>query len=172
MNTRKVAFGKVEPMEAKLASELPTSGQWQYEPKWDGFRCMVFRRNAEIQLQAKSGKSLTRYFPEIVAAFAPLAPKHFVIDGELLIPAGKTLSFDALQMRLHPAQSRIDRLALETPALFMAFDLLVDEAGADFRDAPLTERRRALERLQTFWSDPSLKAITVFTRKQRCQGMA
>ena len=135
----------LEPMEAKLVSELPTTGRWQFEPKWDGFRCVIFRHGAEVILQAKSGKPLTRYFPEIVAAIAGLKPKRFVLDGELLIPVGKILSFDALQMRLHPAQSRIDRLAKETPALFMAFDLLEDESGKNFQPQDLSTRRAALD---------------------------
>src|ERR1700761_5608960 len=138
-------FGHLEPMEAKLVAELPTTGQWQFEPKWDGFRCLFFRKGADVRLKAKSGKPLTRYFPEIVAAFAALKPKRFIVDGELLIPKGKTLSFDALQMRLHPAQSRIDRLSKETPALFMAFDL-IEEDGKDHRDENLISRRGALER--------------------------
>jgi ATP-dependent DNA ligase len=102
-------------MEAKLVDSLPASGAWQFEPKWDGFRCLAFREAAKILLIAKSGKELTRYFPEIVAAFASLRPKHFILDGELLIPIDDNLSFDALQMRLHPAQSRIERLSRRRP---------------------------------------------------------
>jgi ATP-dependent DNA ligase len=132
-------------MEAKLVAKLPTEGHWQFEPKWDGFRCLVFRNDAEIILQAKSGKPLTRYFPEIATAFAVLKPKQFIIDGELLIPVGERLSFDALQMRLHPAQSRIDRLSRETPALFMAFDLLEDDVGTNYLTEKLGARRAALE---------------------------
>src|SRR5829696_6726937 len=109
MAKRKATLRRLAPMEAKLVSDLPTTGLWQYEPKWDGFRCLVFRHDAEVILQAKSGKPLTRFFPEIYAAFGALQPKRFVLDGELLIPIGKRLSFDALQMRLHPAKSRIDR---------------------------------------------------------------
>ena len=157
-------FGHMEPMEAKLVAELPTAGQWQFEPKWDGFRCLVFRNGADVRLQAKSGKPLTRYFPEIAAAFATLKPKRFVVDGELLIPKGKTLSFDALQMRLHPAQSRIDRLSKETPALFMAFDL-IEEDGKDYRDENLISRRGALEKFfQGLGRQPHLK-LSPFSRK-------
>jgi ATP-dependent DNA ligase len=145
MAKHKTRPASLEPMEAKLVSELPTTGRWQFEPKWDGFRCLVFRRDTEILLQAKSGKPLTRYFPEIAAAMAGLKGRHFVLDGELLIPVGKSLSFDALQMRLHPAQSRIDRLSRETPALFMAFDLLEDEGGKSLLAEDLAARRAALE---------------------------
>jgi ATP-dependent DNA ligase len=135
----------LRPMEARLVDALPEEAGWQFEPKWDGFRCLVFKTGKTVALMAKSGKPLTRYFPEIVAAFADTKPDHFILDGELLIPVGKTLSFDALQMRLHPAQSRIDKLSRETPALFMAFDILADDTGRSYLDAPLRERRAALE---------------------------
>src|SRR5579871_2227588 len=120
---------RLRPMEAKLVDELPRTGSWQFEPKWDGFRCLVFRHNNKVELMAKSGKPLARFFSEIVAAFLAVKSKQFILDGELLIAVGKTLSFDALQIRLHPAQSRINRLAAETPALFMAFDILADDEG-------------------------------------------
>src|SRR5579871_18122 len=136
---------KLRPMEAKLVDALPTEGDWQFEPKWDGFRCLASRSGKAVQLMAKSGKPLSRYFPEIVAAFAAINPDDFILDGELLIPVGKSLSFDALQMRLHPAQSRIDKLSTETPALFMAFDILADDKGISYLDTPLQERRAALE---------------------------
>src|SRR6185312_4155603 len=100
----------------------------------------------KIELIAKSGKPLTRFFPEIVAAFAAGKAASFILDGELLIAVGKALSFDSLQMRLHPAQSRIDKLAKETPALFMAFDILADDQGRTYLDEPLQTRRQALER--------------------------
>jgi ATP-dependent DNA ligase len=132
-------------MEAKLVEALPEAGAWQFEPKWDGFRCLVFRDGKTVQLRAKSSKPLSRYFPEIVSAFATVKPDHFILDGELLIPVGHTLSFDALQMRLHPAQSRISKLSTETPALFMAFDILADDTGETYLDRPLRERRAALE---------------------------
>src|SRR5690349_10564406 len=96
----------VQPMEAKLVDTLPEGSGWQFEPKWDGFRCLAFRDGAQVELRAKSGKPLARYFPEVVAAIRALPLKHFIIDGELVIPTGKSLSFDALQMRLHPAESR------------------------------------------------------------------
>jgi ATP-dependent DNA ligase len=135
------------PMEARLVAELPegTAGRWQFEPKWDGFRCIAQRQGERVELHGKSGKPLARYFPEIVAALLELKTQRFVLDGELLIPVGRTLSFEALQMRLHPAQSRITRLACATPALFMVFDLLQSDAQVWLHE-PLSQRRAALER--------------------------
>ena len=111
-------------MEALLAAELPEGAGWQFEPKWDGFRCLARRDGAEITLTSKSGKPLARYFPEVVAMLAAVKETRFVVDGELIIPLGDALSFDALQLRLHPAESRVRRLAGETPAELMLFDLL------------------------------------------------
>ena len=133
-------------MEAKLVTELPEEPGWQFEPKWDGFRCLAFRAGREVDLRAKSGKPLARYFPEVVAMLAALKPSPFVIDGELAIPVGGTLSFDALQMRIHPAESRIKKLAAETPAILILFDMLLDTKGNSLIEAPLTKRRAALER--------------------------
>ena len=135
------------PMEAKLAEALPDGGGWQFEPKWDGFRCVVFRNGDEVELQSKSGKPLARYFPEIVEAALAMAADRFVVDGELVIPLGGALSFDALQMRLHPAATRIAKLSRETPAQLMLFDCLADTDGADLRPKPLAERRATLERI-------------------------
>ena len=104
------------PMEALLVSEIPTGDQWEYEPKWDGFRCLAFRDRENVELQSKSGQTLTRYFPEIVEALLNLKPKQFVIDGELVIPSGDGLSFDELLQRIHPAASRVTKLSQETPA--------------------------------------------------------
>jgi len=151
-------------MEARLVSELPKGGGWQFEPKWDGFRCVALRNGKEIELRAKSGKPLTRYFPDIAAALGGLSAKRFVLDGELLIPLGGSLSFDALQMRLHPAQSRIDRLARETPAIFMLFDLLEDEKGNGYVDRPLTDRRAALEAFHAKYGSQALR-LSPFTRE-------
>ena len=137
----------LRPMEAKLVSELPGDGAWQFEPKWDGFRCLAFRDRDSIALHAKSGKPLTRYFPEIVAALSGLSAKRFIVDGELLIPVGGSLSFDALQLRLHPAQSRVERLSRETPALLMLFDMIEDPKGNALIAEPLSARRKALEKL-------------------------
>src|SRR5262245_22483470 len=116
----------IEPMEAKLVPELPGDPGWQFEPKWDGFRCLAFRAGPQIDLRAKSGKPLARYFPEIVTMLKDLRQAQFVIDGELAIPIDGTLSFDALQMRIHPAESRIKKLAVETPAALILFDMLLD----------------------------------------------
>src|SRR6478672_6465801 len=112
------------PMEALLAAELPDGEGWQFEPKWDGFRCLARRDGAEVTLTSKSGKPLARYFPEVVEMLAGLKAKRFTIDGELIIPVGDALSFDALQLRLHPAESRVRKLSVETPAELMVFDLL------------------------------------------------
>jgi ATP-dependent DNA ligase len=135
------------PMEAKLVDDLPTEAGWQYEPKWDGFRCLVFRDGDKVDLRSKSGKPLGRYFPEITDTFLGTKLDRYVIDGELLIAQGKAFSFDALQMRLHPAESRIRKLAKETPASFTAFDVLVDSDGISLIEQPLKKRRAALERL-------------------------
>ena len=136
---------KSPPMEAQPASELPAGPDLHYEPKWDGFRCLAFRDNDKIDLESKSQKPLTRYFPELVAELASLKPKKFVIDGEIVIPVDGGLSFDNLLMRIHPAESRVRKLSQETPSVFIVFDLLVDEHGRSLIDLPLRERRRALE---------------------------
>src|ERR1700710_2882566 len=107
----KAPFTVAAPMEARSAEALPVGAGWWFEPKWDGFRCLAFRDGDAVILQAKSGKSLTRYFPEVVASLAAVPARRFALDGELLIDEPDAYSFDALQMRLHPAQSRIDRLA-------------------------------------------------------------
>lgn len=155
----------IAPMEAKLVEALPTTGKWQFEPKWDGFRCLAVRRGSSVVLQGKSGKPLTRYFPEIAAAMISVKPRHFVLDGELLIPVGNTLSFEALQMRLHPAQSRIDRLSRETPALFMAFDLLEDEAGHSLLAENLSVRRAALEAFYGSMGPQARLRLSPYSRK-------
>lgn len=133
------------PMEALLAAELPQGEGWQYEPKWDGFRCLARRDGDEVTLTSKSGKPLARYFPEVVEMLRGTKAKRFLLDGELIIPVGDALSFDALQLRLHPAESRIRKLSKETPAELMAFDLLGLE-GKSLLSRPLAERRSALER--------------------------
>src|SRR6476659_5489306 len=117
------------PMEALSVDEVPVGPEWQYEPKWDGFRCLVFRDGDTISLQSKSGKPLTRYFPDVVEMVRALKPRHFVLDGEIVVPEGKVFSFDALLQRIHPAASRIQKLAKETPALLIVFDLLADPDG-------------------------------------------
>lgn len=136
----------IAPMEALLAEELPRGPGWQYEPKWDGFRCIAVRDGGEVELWSKSGKPLGRYFPEIAEMFGRLKARRFVIDGELLIASHGSIAFDALQLRLHPAASRVARLAKETPAMFMAFDCLL--SGRKMLAAkPLEQRRTELERL-------------------------
>ena len=135
----------IEPMEAKLVEHLP-EGDWQYEPKWDGFRCLAFRAGDDVDLKAKSGKPLARYFPEMVATLKSLKVRSFVLDGELAIVRGGEFSFDALLQRIHPAESRIKRLAAETPAIFVLVDMLLDASGKSLIEAPLTERRAALEK--------------------------
>lgn len=132
-------------MEAKSVGEIPTGREWQYEPKWDGFRCVAFRDGARVDLRSKAGKPLGRYFPEIVAALLGLNAKKLVIDGELAIPVAGKLDFDQLLQRIHPAESRVKKLSTETPAVFIVFDLLVDEKGKALVEQPLTIRRKALE---------------------------
>ena len=135
------------PMEAKLVDALPEEPGWRFEPKWDGFRCLAFRAGEEVELRAKSGKPLGRYFPEMVAALRALPVERFVIDGELTIAVNGELSFDALQMRLHPAESRVRKLAAETPATLVLFDCLMDAKGGSVAEDPLTKRRAELEAL-------------------------
>src|SRR6188508_2668390 len=106
----------LEPMEAKLVDEIPEGPEWQYEPKWDGFRCLAFRDGDEVYLQSKSGQPLSRYFPEVVEVIRSLEAKRFVLDGEIAIPVGEKLSFDDLLLRIHPAASRVQKLSKATPA--------------------------------------------------------
>jgi len=123
-------------MEALSADEVPKGKNWQYEPKWDGFRCLVFRDGRKVELQSKSGQSLTRYFPELVSAVTALKAKRFVLDSEIVVPRGQAFSFDDLLQRIHPAESRVKRLAAETPALLIVFDLLAgDEALRSWRSS-------------------------------------
>jgi len=112
-------------MEAKLVDTLPREPGWQFEPKWDGFRCLAFKSGDAVALQAKSGKPLTRYFPEVAEAVRNAPFQRLVIDGELAMPVGDSISFDSLQLRLHPAESRIGKLSKETPAIFIWFDCLL-----------------------------------------------
>src|SRR3954467_14301724 len=133
------------PMDALLVAEIPSGDEWQYEPKWDGFRTLVFRDGTKIELQSKKGQPLARYFPEVVEAVGKLAAKKFVLDGELVIPQDNSLSFDALLQRIHPSESRIKKLLKETPAVLILFDMLVDTDGKLLADQPLKVRRKALE---------------------------
>jgi ATP-dependent DNA ligase len=134
------------PMEARSVDEIPSGEGWQYEPKWDGFRCLAFRDGDEIFLQSKAGQPLARYFPDVVRALGELKGKKFILDGELAIPVEGALSFDELQLRLHPAASRVQKLAAAHPAIFIAFDLLAGTDGKSLLRLPLEERRVQLEK--------------------------
>jgi ATP-dependent DNA ligase len=133
------------PMEAKLVDEIPSGARWQYEPKWDGFRCLVFRDGDEVVLQSKAGQPLGRYFPELVEAVRALKPDRFILDGEIVIELDGHLSFDDLLQRIHPAASRIAKLSKSTPSTLLAFDLLLDAKGKQFVAEPLEARREHLE---------------------------
>jgi len=143
------------PMEAKLAEAIPDGAGWQFEPKWDGFRCLAFRDGGEVELMSKSGKPLGRYFPEIVEALRALKERRFVLDGELVLPVGDVLSFAALQLRLHPAASRIEKLSRETTAQLLLFDAL-RMGKRTLADAPLSERRAGLELFMAAAAGPRL----------------
>ncbi len=134
------------PMEARLAEALPADEGWQYEPKWDGFRCLAFKSGGDVDLRAKSGKPLARFFPDVVERVRAMRAKQFVLDGELIIVERGALSFEALQMRLHPAASRVAKLAAAQPAQLMLFDCLAHGARTLLK-APLTSRRAALEKV-------------------------
>jgi ATP-dependent DNA ligase len=147
------------PMEAKLVEELPTDGGWQFEPKWDGFRCLLFKSGNDVDLRAKSGKPLSRYFPDVVARVRAMPQTRFVLDGELVIVDNGTFSFEALQMRLHPASSRVAKLAEAQPAQVLLFDCLHD-GRRSLLDKPLLERRAALEKLYRKTSSIQLSPYT------------
>jgi len=132
-------------MEARSVDAIPRGAEWQYEPKWDGFRCLLSRRGNTVDLRSKSGEDLGRYFPELVAAALRLKAASFLLDGEIVVPHGRTFSFDDLLQRIHPAASRIRKLAGETPALFVAFDLLATGTDCELAAKPLSRRRPALE---------------------------
>jgi ATP-dependent DNA ligase len=135
----------VKPMLAKAATKLPVGDDMYYEPKWDGFRCIIFRDGDEVELGSRNERPLTRYFPEVVAAAKANLPEKCVVDGEIVVPRGDRLHFEDLLQRIHPAQSRVDLLAEQTPASFVAFDLLA--LGAEsLLEAPFAERRERLER--------------------------
>jgi ATP-dependent DNA ligase len=138
-------------MEAQTAMRIPEGPEWQFEPKWDGFRALVFRDGDDVQFQSKSGQSLARYFPELVDAVHSLKPRSFVLDGEIVIADGQALAFDKLLQRIHPAASRIAKLAKETPAELIVFDLLVNDKAESLIALPLRERRKALESFQKIY---------------------
>jgi ATP-dependent DNA ligase len=145
-------------MEALSVEEVPRGPQWQYEPKWDGFRCLAFRDGDKVTLQSKAGKPLTRYFPDVVEAVLEIPARTFVLDGEIVVPDGEGFSFDALLQRIHPAASRIQKLAHETPALLIAFDLLAD-GEAVLTNEVLPVRRKRLEAFakQNFARSPRIR---------------
>lgn len=136
-------------MEARSVAEIPTADGWLYEPKWDGFRCLAFKDDGDIELMSKSGKPLTRYFPDVVATLMSIRAPRFVLDGEIVVALGGTLSFDALLQRIHPAASRVTKLATEHPASLIVFDLLVSERGTPLVDRPLSERHERLDAFAT-----------------------
>jgi len=133
------------PMEAESQAEIPAGEGWQYEPKWDGFRCLAFRDGDEVDLRSKAGKPLGRYFPDVVETLRSLRANRFVLDGEIVVPVGDSLSFEELQLRLHPAASRVQKLAAAHPAVLITFDLLLGARGGPLVYRPLAERREKLE---------------------------
>src|SRR3954465_13024766 len=165
-------------MEAKLVDALPTGAEWQYEPKWDGFRCLAFRDGTRVDLMSKAGKPLARYFPDVVSTMRSLEPSRFVVDGEIVVPVDRTLSFDELLLRIHPAKSRGEKLARERPAALVVFDLLVDARGKSLVDRPLAERRAAPEKWYAasvpeacaVWLSPAARSMTVVKRWFRSVG--
>ena len=148
----------IKPMEALSVQTAPVGKQWQYEPKWDGFRCLAFRQGLNLELQSKSAQPLARYFPELVAALRRLRPPMFVLDGEIAVPQRNGFSFDALLQRIHPAASRVRRLAAETPAIYVVFDLLAVEDGLSFLSQPFSKRRSRLEEFaEAYFSGSSIR---------------
>ncbi len=144
------------PMEARSRPALPDGSGWWYEPKWDGFRCLAFKAGPTVELVAKSGKLLNRFFPEVVERLKALPDDVFGIDGELLARDGDMFSFEVLQARLHPAETRIQRLSRETPAVFALFDMVEDVDGADLRPLPWSQRHRRLTRFLRRHQTPDL----------------
>lgn len=158
----------IEPMEAKLVAALPTGPGWQYEPKWDGFRAIVRRAGTQVEITSRSGKPLGRYFPELVAMLEEIDEDCFALDGEIILPVNGALSFDALQARLHPAASRVARLARETPARLILFDCLArgDRALAD---QPLQERRQVLEAFHARHGSAHLKLSPATEAREKAE---
>jgi DNA ligase D-like protein (predicted ligase) len=154
----------MEPMLSAPADGIPKGDSWEYEPKWDGFRTLVFRDGDEVALISRGGRSMTRYFPELVAPFRALRDDKVVLDGEIVVVAKSGLDFGALQQRVHPADSRVQMLSKATPAWFIAFDVL-SEGGTDLRKQPLSERRKRLEKLLKFVKQPIF--LTPYTRDHK-----
>lgn len=140
-------------MEAQLVNEVPSSGDWMYEPKWDGFRSLVFRDGDDVVMRSKSGQPLERYFPEVQRALTDVECEHFVLDGEIVVPTDDGFSFDDLLERIHPAASRIKKLSVERPALFIVFDILVDDKGISLVGETIEERRALLDRFAQKYLD-------------------
>jgi ATP-dependent DNA ligase len=162
------------PMEAKLVETVPSGAGWWFEPKWDGFRCLAFRSGDEVALKAKSGKPLDRFFPDMVAALKALPIDRFVVDGELTIAVDGQPSFEALQLRLHPAESRVRKLAAAHPASLILFDCLLDANGEPLLDAALKVRRKALEALVKRFRGASTVQVSPGTtdREKACAWLA
>jgi ATP-dependent DNA ligase len=160
------------PMEARSAESIPGGGGWLYEPKWDGFRCLAFRKGKEVLLQSKACQPLGRYFPELVEALAALPVSTFAFDGEIVISRDGVLAFDDLLQRIHPAESRIRKLSRETPASLFVFDLLVDPKGKSLVDQPLEERRKRLEEVFMKIPERSEGASAILSPATRDRGLA
>jgi ATP-dependent DNA ligase len=154
----------MEPMLSAPADGIPKGDKWSYEPKWDGFRTLVFRDGDEVALISRGARPMTRYFPEVVPAFRTLSPSKIVLDGELIVVGDKGLDFGALQQRIHPAESRVRMLSVATPTWFVAFDLLA-EGDEDLRRLPLGDRRKRLERLLKGVKSPIF--LTPYTRHDK-----
>jgi ATP-dependent DNA ligase len=152
----------MEPMLSAISEAgIPKGDSWEYEPKWDGFRTLVFRDGEEVALMSRGGRSMTRYFPEVLPAFRKLGASKVVLDGELVVVGANGLDFGALQQRVHPAESRVRMLSEATPAWFIAFDVIA-EGGEDLRKRPLGERRKRLEKLLKGVKPPIF--LTPYTR--------
>ena len=143
----------IAPMLAKRVEHVPEGENWIFEPKWDGFRALVFRDNSELVIQSRDEKPLNRYFPELEKPLLAALPRRCVLDGEIVIVQGDSLDFDALQLRLHPAASRVKQLSQKTPASFVFFDLLC-QGESDLREVPFEKRRRELEKVLALVQPP------------------
>jgi ATP-dependent DNA ligase len=154
------------PMEAERMDKIPEGDGWLFEPKWDGFRAVIFRDGDNVAVQSKAGQPLARYFPELVEAFRSLKTKQFVLDGEIVIPVGGGLSFDDLLLRIHPAESRVRKLAAESPAHYFAFDLLVNKGKLLVKE-PIEKRRKQLEKFFESVPEDSLIRLSPATTDRK-----
>jgi ATP-dependent DNA ligase len=164
-NTIRSQSPPLAAMEARSVDAIPRGSEWQYEPKWDGFRCLLFRDGSHVDLRSKSGEDLTRYFPELVEAALKLKASAFLLDGEIVVPHGKAFSFDDLLQRIHPAASRVTKLSRETPALYLAFDLLETSEHKELSAEPLRKRRPLLEQFAKtqFKANPTFRLSAAST---------